>query len=200
MAEARIAVVILAAGASRRMGQPKLLLPLEGEPVLRRAATRALACGASSVVVVLPPAATAWREALSGLAVTCLEAPSIGGPVSDSLHTAIDGLDPSVDGVLVVLADMVGVTTAMMSAAIAAGGTAPCRMVGSRYGQVIAPPLLFPQRFLTELRTMEGDGVGRALFAAHAAEAVHVDWPSSALHDIDRPDDYRAAAGRHAPE
>ena len=66
-------------------------------------------------------------------------------------------------------------------------------MVGSRYGQVIAPPLLFPQRFLTELRTMEGDGVGRALFAAHAAEAVHVDWPSSAPHDIDTPEDYPAA-------
>lgn len=200
MADGRIAIIVLAAGASTRMGQPKLLLPLAGEPLLRRAAMRAAACGAASVVVVVPPAAIAWHEALSGLAVTCIESPSIGGPVSESLHAAIDAVAPSVDGVLVVLADMVGVTTPMMSAVIAAAGAAPCRMVGSRYGEVVAPPLLFPQRFLPELRAMHGDGVGRALFAAHGDEAVTIDWPATALYDIDTPDDYRAATRRHAPE
>ena len=193
MADARVAVVVLAAGASARMGQPKLLLPLAGEPLLRRAGGRAVASGASLVVVVVPPAAPAWRQAVEGLTVVVVEAPSLGGPVSGSLHAALDAIDGEVDAILVVLADMVGVTSAMMSAVIAAGGWAPCRLVGSSYGGVVAPPLLIPARHFAELRAMEGDGVGRALFTAHAAEALRVDWPASALHDIDTPEDYQAA-------
>jgi|CXWL01.1.fsa_nt_gi molybdenum cofactor cytidylyltransferase len=193
MADARVAVVVLAAGASTRMGQPKLLLPLAGESLLRRVATRALATTATSVVVVVPPNASAWQDALAGLPVTVVEAPGLGGPVSGSLHAAIDQIGASIDAILVVLADMTGVTSAMMSAVIGAGGTAPCRMVGSCYDGVVAPPLLIPRRYLVELRGMTGDGVGRALFAAHADEADAVGWPASALHDIDTPEDYQAA-------
>lgn len=195
MADARVAVVVLAAGASSRMGQPKLLLPLAGEPLLRRAASRALDSGASSIAVVVPPAAPAWRAAVDGLAVAVVEAPTLGGAISGSLHAALDALDGQADAILVVLADMVGVTSAMMSMVIAAGGAAPCRLVGSSYGGVVAPPLLIPARHFAELRAMDGDGVGRALFTAHADEAVRVDWPSSALHDIDTPEDYDAATG-----
>lgn len=194
MAESRIAIVLLAAGASSRMGEPKLLLPLDGEPLLRRAATCAIASGAASVVVVVPPDAPAWQQTLAGLRVRVVEAPTMGGPVSGSLHAALDAVDEDVDGILVVLADMVGVTTAMMSAVIAAAGSAPCRLVGSRYGGVVAPPLLLPQRFFTEIRAMHGDGVGRAVFAAHADEATVIEWPPSALTDIDTPDDYRRVA------
>ncbi len=175
------------------MGKPKMLLPLEGESLVRRAAMAALASTATSVVVVLPPAAPAWHEALSGLPLTCVDAPSLGGPISGSLHAALDALIEPVDGVLVVLADMVGVTSAMIAAVIAAGGPAPCRMVGSRYADVVAPPLLIPRRLFGELRAMTGDGVGRALFAAHADEAATVEWPLAALHDIDTPADYQAA-------
>ena len=194
MPDAHVAVVVLAAGASSRMGQPKLLLPLAGEPLLRRAAARALASGASSVTVVVPPAAPDWREAVDDLAVAVVEAPTLGGPVSGSLHAAIDAIDKEADAVLVVLADMVGVTAAMMSAVIAAGGSAPCRLVGSSYGDVVAPPLLIPARHFAELRSKSGDGIGRALFTAHAAEALCVDWPAAALHDIDTPEDYQAVA------
>lgn len=194
MADARVAVVVLAAGASSRMGQPKLLLPLAGESLLRRAAERAVASGASMVAVVVPPAAPAWRQAVEGLAVAVVEAPSLGGPVSGSLHAALDAMDAPIDAILVVLADMVGVTSTMMAAVIAEAGAAPCRMVGSSYGGVVAPPLLIPARHFAELRAMQGDGVGRALFVAHAAEALRVEWPAEALADIDTPEDYRAVA------
>jgi molybdenum cofactor cytidylyltransferase len=194
MTESRIAIVVLAAGASSRMGEPKLLLPLGGESLLRRAATRAVASEPADVVVVVPPDAPAWRQALAGVQVSVVEAPTMGGPVSGSLHAAIDSVDEGMDGILVVLADMVGVTTAMMSAVIAAGGSAPCQLVGSRYGGVVAPPLLLPKRFFAEIRAMRGDGVGRAVFAAHADEAMVIEWPPSALHDVDTPDDYRRVA------
>lgn len=192
MADARVAVIVLAAGASTRMGEPKLLLPIDRDSLLRRAATRALASGATSVLVVLPPDAPAWRSALDGLAVTLVDAPSLGGPVSGSLHAALDRLDDGIGAVLVVLADMVHVTSAMMASVIGAGGAAPCRLVGSTYGGVVAPPLLIPRRHLAELRGKHGDGIGRALFAAHADESVSVRWPETALHDVDTPEDYRA--------
>ena len=63
----RVAGVVLAAGASRRMGRNKMLLELEGEPLVRRAARRALEAGLTPVVVVLGHEADRARAALAGL-------------------------------------------------------------------------------------------------------------------------------------
>src|SRR5881628_4179101 len=73
----RIAGVILAAGASRRMGKNKMLLELEGEAVVRRAARRALAAGLSPVVVVLGHEATRAQAELAGLACEFVVNPAL---------------------------------------------------------------------------------------------------------------------------
>src|SRR3989454_8651669 len=102
-----VAGVLLAAGASRRMGpgRNKMLLTLGGEPLVRRAARRALAAGLSPVVVVLGHEADQARAALDGLACEVAMNPDFAGPTSGSLHKGVERLGPHVQARVGVVAD-----------------------------------------------------------------------------------------------
>jgi molybdenum cofactor cytidylyltransferase len=185
--------VILAAGASRRMGRNKMLLPLEGESLVRRVTARALGAGLAPVVVVLGHEAERAQAELIDLDVEVALNPSYTGPTSGSLHRGLERLGPEIAAALVLLADMVLVTERMIRAMleVAAGSDAP--LVVSRYGDVMAPPLLFRRALFPELLAWIGEGCGKAVVQRHQAEAVYVDWPLAALTDVDTPEDLEAA-------
>src|SRR5437667_5865289 len=107
---ARIAGVILAAGASRRMGQNKMLLELEGESLVRRAAKRALGAGLSPVVVVIGHEADRLRAELKDLPLEFAVNPDYTGPTSGSLHQGLNKLGPDVNAAVIMLGDMLRVT------------------------------------------------------------------------------------------
>src|SRR5207302_1834244 len=195
----RVAGIVLAAGASRRMGRNKMLLELEGESLVRRAARRALAAGLSPVVVVLGHEADRARAALAGLACEFAINPDFAGPTSGSLHKGLERLAPDVQAVVVMLADMVLVTEQMLGALVVAarGGAAP--LVVSRYGDVTAPPLLFRRALFPELLERTGEGCGKAVVQAHKHEAMYVDRPVTLLTDIDTPEDFAAAIAAQRP-
>lgn len=188
----RISGVILAAGASRRMGENKMLLPVDGEPMVRRAARAALDAGLGPVVVVLGHEPARVREALTGLDCRFVESDDHTGPTSASLHAGLRALDADTEAAVVLLGDMVHVTAAMIAALVASAraGTAPLEV--SRYGDVLAPPLLFRRALWPELLAWSGEGCGKTVVRAHEAEAIVHDWPESALQDVDTPADYAA--------
>ena len=189
----RIAGVILAAGASRRMGKNKMLLELEGEAVVRRAARRALAAGLSPVVVVLGHEATRAQAELAGLACEFVVNPAFTGPTSGSLHGGLERLDPEIGAAVVMLADMVLVTEQMLAAIVAASRGTDAPLVVSRYGDVTAPPLLFRRELFAELLAWTGEGCGKTVVQRHRDEALFMDWPAEALMDVDTPEDFAAA-------
>lgn len=188
----RVAAVILAAGASTRMGRNKLLLPVDGEPMVHRAARRALAAGLSPVVVVLGHEGDRVRAALADLDITFATSADPTGPTSASLHAGLAALGREVTATVVMLSDMVRVTDAMLRTIVESSvrGAAPLEV--SRYGDVLAPPLLFTRALWPELLASHGEGCGKAVVRAHQAEAGLHDWPETALRDIDTPDDYDA--------
>lgn len=176
------------------MGRNKLLLPVEGEPMVRRVASRAAEAGLSPIVVVLGHEAMQVREALRGLPCTFVESEDPEGPTSGSLHAALRELGPEaqVDAVLVLLADMVHVTSAMMATLVAAARSGDAPLEVSRYGEVFAPPLLFRRVLWPELLASHGDGCGKSVVLAHRDEAGIHPWPADALQDVDTPADYEA--------
>ena len=182
------AALILAAGASRRMGTNKLLLDLDGEPLVRRAARRAHEAGLSPLIVVLGHEARATRDALSGIPCLFAANPDPDGPTSDSLHAGIRSLPAGVEAAVVLLADMVEVTSEMLAALPAAAGP-DTLVVASRYGAVTAPPALFRREIFPEVLAWNGEGCVRGMVRAHPEEAVLVDWPAEALTDLDTPED-----------
>lgn len=195
-ADQAVAIVVLAAGASVRMGTPKLLLPLDGETLLERVVTRASAAGAAQVVVVVSRDAAAMRALLVPLRVTVVEALDDSGAMSASLHAGIHALHPEVAAAVIVLADMIHVSAEMLRAVVDAARHPSAPLVVSRYGGVTAPPLALPRRFFGEVLATHGEGIGKAIVARHGGEADWLDWPPEALHDVDTPDDYRAATTR----
>jgi len=173
---ARIAGVILAAGASRRMGQNKMLLELEGESLVRRAAKRALGAGLSPVVVVIGHEADRLRAELKDLPLEFAVNPDYTGPTSGSLHQGLNKLRPARDrqahglevkkgerreAVVVMLGDMVRVTVETLAL----------------FGELLA---------------WTGEGCGKAVVQAHKHEAMYVDRPEALLADVDTPEDFEA--------
>ena len=181
----KVSAVILAAGASSRMGENKLLAAVSGEPLLRRAVGSAVAAGLDPVLVVLGHEAARVEQALAGLPCQAVQNPRFAGGLNTSLDAGIAAVPPDAAAAVVLLADMPFVAPAMIAALVARFAETGAPLVASRYGEVQAPPTLYARALFPELRGGEGDGRGREVTRRHRGSASFVDWPAAALADVD---------------
>jgi molybdenum cofactor cytidylyltransferase len=185
---APVAGVLLAAGASTRMGTPKVLLELDGEPLLRRAARAALAGGLAPLVVVLGPDPARAEAALAGLPCRPVLNPEHAAGQGTSLRAGLAALPAEAAAAVVLLADMPLVSAGMIAALVERyrGSSAP--LVLSDYGGVTAPPTLYDRALFAELDD-PGERPGQRVVARHRAEALSVTFPAESLADVDTPGD-----------
>jgi molybdenum cofactor cytidylyltransferase len=193
MGSSLVAGVVLAAGASIRMGQSKILLEIEGESLVRRSVRRAIGAGLSPVIVVLGHEAARAHRELRGLACDVVVNPDYAKGMSTSLGAGIAAVPETAEAAMVILADMPFVTSEMMAEVILRHRESGAPLVASRYGDVTAPPTLYDRALFAELKGGEGEGRGREVVRRHAEQAVYVCWDAAALCDIDTPEDYREA-------
>ena len=173
------------------MGRNKMLLDVDGVPMVRRTAMIASAARCAPVVLVVGHDAARVRDAVDGIPCEFVVNADFTGPTSTSLHAGLLALDDTVDATIVLLADMVRVSALMVRALIDSACNTDAPLAVSRYGDVLAPPLLFRRALWPELLAWHGEGCGKAVVKAHQHEAMMHDWPAHALRDIDTPDDYR---------
>jgi molybdenum cofactor cytidylyltransferase len=192
----RVAGIVLAAGASRRMGADKLLLTLDGETLVRRTCRHALEAGLDPVVVVVGEPDGAVCAALSGLNCRLAINPHGDGPMGASLRAGLAQLPPGADAAVVMLADMPRVSPRMLRALAAAAAGSDAPLVISTYGEVTAPPTLFRRGLFAELLASTDEHPGRAVARRHRAAARVLCWPAGRLLDLDTPADYAAQARR----
>lgn len=186
-----IAVIVLAAGRSSRMGAHKLLLPLGGKPIVAHTVSAALASPLRPVVVVLGHDAARVRAALPAGDVLVVENPAYADGLSMSLRVGLDALPEDVTGVVVALADQPLVTaTHLRRIADAARATGTMIAVATYDGQR-SNPTYFARSCFNELRAVSGDAGGRIVIARHPADVVSVEMgDASASLDVDVPADY----------
>jgi molybdenum cofactor cytidylyltransferase len=189
----RVAAVVLAAGSSRRMGTNKLLLALEGEPLVRRSVRRCLAADFDRVVVVLGHEASRVRAALDGVPCEIVENPEHARGVGTSIRTGVAFVADAVDGVAIVLADMPYVTTDMLRTVTSWYRATRPPVVVSEYGGVQAPPTLYDHALFARLMAIEDDSGGKAVAQQMAALRVTVAFPEAARRDLDAAADYERA-------
>jgi molybdenum cofactor cytidylyltransferase len=180
--------VVLAAGMSSRLGTNKLLLWLDSEPLVRRAARLAVEAGLSPVVVVLGHEAERVAAALDGLPVVTVVNPAHREGMHRSLQHGIQHVPADCAAAVVLLADMPFVTAAMLEALVARFRNGAEPLILSLYGEVQAPPTLYARSLFSELAEA-GEACGRRLVREHRSEAAELRWPEAALADIDRPED-----------
>ncbi len=173
------------------MGVNKMLLDVQGAPMVRQAALVARDAGLAPIVVVVGNDEARVRHALDGIDCTFAVNPDFRGPTSGSLHAGLDALPSDVDATVILLADMIRVTTPMLAALLESNRVGDAPLGVSRYGDVLAPPLLFRRALWPELLAWHGEGCGKSVVKAHQHEAALHDWPESALRDVDTPEDYR---------
>jgi molybdenum cofactor cytidylyltransferase len=170
-----VAALVLAAGSSRRMGENKLLVEVEGAPMVARVVDAARASKVARVLVVTGHQAEAVRAALAGRAVETVHNDAHAEGMASSLRAGLAALG-AVDGVVVCLGDMPWVRAADLDALVDAfdpgGGRELC--VAFHEGKR-GNPVLLGARFFPEMMRLTGDSGARALLEEHAAEVVAVD-------------------------
>lgn len=191
---ARHGAVLLAAGASRRLGRAKQLVEIDGEPLLRRAAQALLATQPFETIVVLGHQAARMREALDGLAVRCVVADDHAEGLSASLRTGLAALDARCEGALVALTDQPALHADHLHALRGAWHAQPTRAIASAYAGVLGVPALLPRGWFDELARLDGDVGARELLRARAADVVAVAAPLLEA-DLDTEADLRSARG-----
>ena len=185
----RVAGVVLAAGTSSRMGRNKLFLRLGGTSVLRRAVATAREAGLDPVLVVLGHESGRALAELEGLSCTPVLNQEYASGMNTSVRAGISAVPADATGAVLMLADMPFVTAGMLRSLVGRYRAGEEPLVVSTYGEVLAPPILYGRPLFGELRALDGDGCGKRVVKAHRAEAIEVEWPPSALTDLDVPDD-----------
>jgi molybdenum cofactor cytidylyltransferase len=186
--------VVLAAGASSRMGGNKLLVDLDGKPMIRRVAEAVVQSKASPAIVVTGNSGDAVRQALRGCAAILADNPDFTMGLSSSLKLGLRSLPADCDGVVVVLGDMPAVTPALIDKLIAAFDPAENRAICvATHGGKRGNPVLFARRFFEEIESLEGDVGARGLIGAYPELVCEVDVGDAApLIDIDTAEDLAA--------
>ena len=187
----RIAALVLAAGQSRRYGaENKLLVELEGVPLVRRAVAAAQASQADRVLLVTGHARAEVEAAVAETGVASLHNPDYAQGLSTSLRRGLAGLPDEVDGVVVLLGDMPRIDAKTIDKLIAAfdplEGRAIC--IPTSQGKR-GNPVLFARRFFAEAMEIAGDVGAKPLIADHADQVAEVPVEGEAvLLDVDTPD------------
>lgn len=186
----RIGAIILAAGASTRLGYPKQLLEHDGEPLVRRATTAALDAGARPVLVVVGSSSEEVSQALNGLdGVEILRNERWESGLASSLSAGLGAFsaDKSIDGSLVMVVDQPLVESDALRRLIATFDEQH-RIVASAYDDIVGVPVVIGSEHFAALMNLKGDeGAGRWL-RARLAEVTQVDVASASV-DIDTPED-----------
>jgi molybdenum cofactor cytidylyltransferase len=195
----RVAALVLAAGASRRMqGRNKLLCEIGGVTMIERAVRCAVESACSQVVVVTGWQAERVEAALQAVPapklVTAVRNPQYATGLSSSLRCGLAALPDTLDAALVQLADMPWIEAAHIDRLIDAFDprrpaiVAPWR--DGRRGQ----PVLWPKDFFPALGALSGDTGARGLLERYAGSVRTVPFDTEAIfQDVDTPDELAQA-------
>jgi molybdenum cofactor cytidylyltransferase len=195
-----IAAIVLAAGASTRMGRQKLTLPMAGgRPLVRLAVGQVLAAGLDEVVVVVGGDAEAVAAALATLPVRVVVNPRYAEGQSTSLRVGLDALRPGTDAAVVALGDQPLPDPDVIRRLVAAFRTTGRPIAVPVYRDGRGNPVLFGATLFGELRGVTGDQGGRGVIARDPARVVEVPVDMAMPADIDTPQDYEAARGAGEP-
>jgi molybdenum cofactor cytidylyltransferase len=185
-----IAGILLAAGASRRFGSQKLLVRVDGRPLVRVTVERLLETALDDIVIVLGSDATAVGKALAGLDVRLVTNAEYASGMSTSLRAGLAALPPSAEAALVALADQPGMGREIVDRLLAYYRASRTPIIAPVYrGNVRGNPVLFDRSVFDELRGVTGDEGGRSIIARDPGRVAFVEFDVEMPRDIDVPGD-----------
>ncbi len=188
---AHLHIIILAAGASTRLGSPKQLVQIAGRPALQHVVSNATAVAGSSVSVVLGSQASDITRMLQHASASVLINRQWEEGIASSIRCGMSALSSACDAVMLVLGDQVAVTASDLKRLMAAWNGQDSVLAASVYSGQLGVPAIFPRFAYSELMQLRGDQGAKAIINRYASRLMHVPMPNAA-YDLDTPDDVAA--------
>ncbi|WP_294303084.1 nucleotidyltransferase family protein [uncultured Chryseobacterium sp.] len=188
--ENKTAIIILAAGNSSRLGEPKQLLHYQGKTLLRHTADEALLI-TEKVVVVTGEEHPQITEQITGLHHIRNE--NWSGGMASSLKVGLEETlqcFPETEQIIFTVCDQPFITASVFKALIDKKNTSPKGIVASAYADTLGVPVLFSSAYTQKLLNLNGQEGARKLIQQHKDDTDSVLFEKG-YWDIDTPEDYK---------
>lgn len=179
----KLAGIILAAGSSERLGQPKQLVEWQGITLIRRAAEHALNTCNAGVSVIIGASSSQVTAELEGLNVTTVYNNNWQTGMGASLRAGIQASPKDTDGLLLMLCDQPGIESDDLIRLVNVWQNQPDKPAAAAYSGTVGVPAILPSAMLPALDGISGDAGAGSLLRSYS-ETNPVEMPSAAW-DID---------------
>lgn len=187
-----IAIIILAAGKSARLGSPKQLLSYKGKNLLRHTVDEALETGCQSVFVVLGANSELLKKELKDKPVSIVENAGWQEGMASSIRCGLETITNTIlrpDSIIFMVCDQPHVSSALLLSLVDKKNETKMPIVTSSYEDKIGTPALFNKNFFPALMELKGDKGARKLIADNLDKVATVEFPEG-IKDIDTKEDY----------
>ncbi|MGK7957860.1 MAG: NTP transferase domain-containing protein [Crocosphaera sp.] len=188
-----IAVIILAAGASRRMGQPKQLLPYKGQTLLNYITKCAIASLSNPVIVILGANAEIIEPEIASLAIKIIKNKHWDEGMSSSIRCGMSYIqkqDLYTDGAVFLTCDQPFISTELIDQLINAYYSTNKPIIASKYEETLGIPALFSHTFFPSLMKLQGDRGAKKIINKHSDFVYFIDFPQGNI-DLDTLENYQ---------
>lgn len=190
--------IILAAGASIRLGEPKQLLEFRGKTLLRRTAETAIASNCSPIVVILGANAEQFAPEIKNLKLKIAVNSEWQNGMSASIRAGLltaQTIEPNISAVVLLLCDQPFVNAATIVNLIEKFNETAAPIVVCEYENTIGVPVLFQREMFDELLNLTGETGAKFLIKKHRARLARINAPEAAF-DVDTPQDWQKLLAR----
>jgi molybdenum cofactor cytidylyltransferase len=189
-----IGIILLAAGASRRLGKPKQLLPYNGQSMLQHNMNIASDSLAKQVIVVLGANAEAILSRINLEKVHIVINKDWEEGMASSIRRGLNELiktSPSSEGGIVMVCDQPYVTTSLLNNLVTAYQETGKPIIACSYENTFGPPVFFHKSMFPQLFQLKGDTGARKIIQKYANDVGIIPFPKGNI-DIDTPSDFES--------
>jgi molybdenum cofactor cytidylyltransferase len=182
--------LVLAAGSSSRLGQPKQLLPFRGTTLLGATLDVARRCDFAQLLVTVGGAAADVHAAVDFGDAEVVDNPDFGSGCGSSISAAIARVDNASEGIVLLLGDQPGVSAETVRRLIDEGGTS--QVAVCRYADGRGHPFWFARPVFDELLALHGDKAVWKVLESGRHSVAEVGVQGTVPIDVDTWADYEA--------
>ncbi|MBP2831064.1 nucleotidyltransferase family protein [Aquimarina sp. U1-2] len=188
-----VAILVLAAGASSRMGQPKQLLQWKGTTLIRQAMIQALSCEATKTYVVTGAYHNEVWQNIENFPIEQVHNPNWKDGLASSIRIGIEAIEKCShynEGVVIKLVDQPAVDFVYLNRIIKKAKKLSHQIIATAYNNTLGIPALFKRSMFEGLKSLEGD-VGASSIIKANQSVTHIVKPKEHFWDMDTPEEYK---------
>lgn len=185
----KISVLILGAGNSSRLGQPKQLVEFRGQTLIERITHTALSVS-EEVLVVLGANLELIKPKLGTFSdrINMLENPNWQQGMGTSISLGVENLASKSDGILILLTDQPLISQVLLQNMMQTFTEKKYPIVACNYGNQLGVPILFDKSFFLELENLKGEQGAKSFLKKYSEKIASIEFEEG-LFDIDTPKD-----------